>query len=173
MPTIRKHKSHNGRTLPPGTREKFLEAYEKLGTVEKACHAIGIGRRTVYEWRDRDAKFAAEMERVYQTATALLEDEAFRRAYDGWEEPVFYQGQPAGIWLDDEGKPVGNDLARATRFQQFGVRKFSDALLMFQLKMRKPEYRDSMKISNPDGSALSLIVNLSDATLAAIATGRG
>ena len=49
-----------------------------------------------------------------------LEDEAVRRAVDGVDEQVFYQGKACGV-----------------------VRKYSDTLLIFLLKGRRPErYRD-------------------------------
>jgi hypothetical protein len=52
--------------------------------------------------------------------TAALEDEAVRRAYHGVEEPVFYKGVQCG-----------------------SVTSYSDTLLMFLLKARKPAvYRD-------------------------------
>jgi hypothetical protein len=46
----------------------------------------------------------------------MLEDEAKRRAHDGIDEPVFYQGEKCGV-----------------------VRKYSDNLLIFMLKARRRE----------------------------------
>ena len=52
-------------------------------SISKACQAAGIGRRTVYEWRGDDKKFAAEWEEAVETGTDVLEDEAIKRAKDG------------------------------------------------------------------------------------------
>ncbi len=55
---------------------------------------------------------------------SALEDEARRRAYDGWLEPVFHKGVKVGT-----------------------VRKFSDTLLIVLLKAHKPEkYRENIKM---------------------------
>jgi len=54
-----------------------------------------------------------------------LEDEAVRRGHEGWGEPVFYQGQCVAT-----------------------VRKYSDTLLIFLLKGRKPQrYRERVEHS--------------------------
>ena len=67
--------------------------------------------------------FAADWERVVELATEDLEKEVRRRAYQGVEEPVFYQGEICGH-----------------------IQKYSDTLLMFAVKARKPEYRDKITI---------------------------
>src|SRR5262245_24209273 len=68
--------------LTPEVREKFLEALEASLTVTKACEALGIGRRTVYDARKNDPEFAAAWDAAYERGTAALEDEAVRRAHD-------------------------------------------------------------------------------------------
>jgi hypothetical protein len=93
------------------------------GFVGKACEAVAISRKSVYAWRETDLEFAAEWDRAVELATEDLEKEARRRAYDGVQEPVFYQGEICGH-----------------------VQKFSDTLLMFTIKARKPEYRDKIQI---------------------------
>jgi hypothetical protein len=83
-----------------------------------------------------------------------MEAEADRRAMEGTVEPVFYQGQPAGFWYDAESNVVPAGNALAVRFEQHGVRKFSDSLLMFRLKALKPEkYRERVdkQVSGPGG----------------------
>lgn len=103
---------------------KFLkELRENGGFVGKACEAVGISKPSVYAWRESDPEFAVEWDRAIDLATEDLEKEARRRAYQGVDEPVFYQGEICGH-----------------------VRKFSDTLLMFTIKARKPEYRDKLQI---------------------------
>lgn len=103
---------------------KFLkELRENGGFIGKACEAVGISKPSVYAWREDDPAFAAEWDRAIDLATEDLEREARRRALNGVEEPVFYQGEECGR-----------------------IRKYSDTLLMFTIKARKPEYRDKITI---------------------------
>lgn len=106
------------------TQRKFLKIYVNMGNILRAAEAAGIGRENHYAWlRDKGSVYAEEFERQADIAAGLLEDEAFRRAYDGNTEPVF-QG----------GEQVGN------------VTKYSDNLLMFLLKGLKP-YKYSEKVA--------------------------
>ena len=94
----------------------FLANLATTGDVSASCKASGLPRSTAYEWRDADPEFRAEWEKAQDQGTDALEDEAIRRGREGFEEPVFYQGVPVGT-----------------------VRKYSDALLTFMLKGRRPE----------------------------------
>lgn len=105
-------------------RAAFLQALCGGISVTGACEKSGLPRRTVYDWRDADEKFAAAWDEAIEAGTETMEDEARRRAQDGVDKPV-YQG----------GKRVGS------------VREFSDTLMMFLLKGRKPEkYRENVKV---------------------------
>jgi hypothetical protein len=106
-------------------REQFLaELALNEGDVSASCAATGVGRRSMYDWREDDKDFAAAWDDVVEASTEKLEREAYRRAHDGVEEPVFYQGEVCGH-----------------------IMKKSDTLLMFTLKARKPEkYRDNSKV---------------------------
>lgn len=99
------------------------ELRENGGFVGKACEAVGVSKQTVHNWRSADAEFAENWDRAVEFATEDLEKEARRRAYEGVDEPVFYQGEVCGH-----------------------IRKYSDTLLMFTIKARKPEYRDKITI---------------------------
>ena len=103
------------------------ELRENGGFVGKACEAVGVSKQGVYNWRGEDAAFAADWDRAVDLATEDLEKEVRRRAYHGVDEPVFYKGEICGQ-----------------------IRKYSDSLLMFALKARKPEYRDTIKLTIED-----------------------
>jgi len=93
--------------------------------VARACEAAGIGRTTAYEWREADEEFRRRWNKAAEIGAEALEDEAVRRAHEGWEDPVFYQGTQCAT-----------------------VRKYSDTLLIFLLKGRKPErYRERIEHS--------------------------
>ena len=97
-------------------REKFLAALATGLSVSNACSSAGLARRTAYDWRDADPDFAKAWDHAIEDGTDALEDEARRRAFEGAEEPVFYQGKQVGT-----------------------VRKYSDTLLIFLLKGRRPD----------------------------------
>lgn len=97
-------------------KERFLAILTEGGSVKLAAGKAKIGRRTAYEWREKDAAFAAAWDEAVEAGTDALEDEALRRARDGVDEPVSYQGEQCGL-----------------------VRKYSDTLLIFMLKARRPE----------------------------------
>lgn len=100
--------------------KKFLAALSRGVSVGGAAIEAGLSRSTVYEWRAADAAFAARWNAAVEAGTDALEDEARRRAFLGVETPVHYGG-----------KKIGD------------IRKYSDTLLMFLLRARRPEtYRE-------------------------------
>lgn len=102
----------------------FLAALAATCNVTKACEAAGVGRMTVYEWRQADDEFASRWEESLRIGAEALEDEAKRRAFEGVDEPVFFQG-------------VATDT----------VRKYSDTLAIFLLKGALPEkYRENSRM---------------------------
>lgn len=96
-------------------QDRFIEFLEETANVTEACRRAKISRTMAYRWR-QDPEFDARWEAAVDRGTDALEDEAVRRAHDGYEKPV-YQG----------GRQVGT------------VREYSDTLLMFMLKARRPE----------------------------------
>lgn len=110
-------------------KAKFLASLAATGNVSRSAEAAGVSRAFVYEYRVRQASFAAEWDAALDQAAPVLEEEMWRRAVEGVEEPVFGR--------------VGKD-----RDGQIGsVRKYSDALLTTLVKAAKPEkYRDRQQI---------------------------
>lgn len=122
-------------TRTPEKDFAFLVTLAETGNVTRAAAAIGCGRSTVYEWREADEDFAKQWERAMRIATLGLEDEARRRAEEGVDEPVFYQGIECGT-----------------------VRKYSDTLLIFLLKARDPKYREktAMELTGANGGPVEM-----------------
>jgi hypothetical protein len=100
----------------------FLRALlDNGGHVEQACRTAKTTRPTVGDWRDADPEFAAEWESIQEHNVELLEREADRRAFRGYET----------VTRDEKGAVVKT------------VSGYSDNLLMFRLKALRPEkYRD-------------------------------
>jgi hypothetical protein len=49
-------------------------------SITRAARLVGISRRSVYEWRDADPTFAAELEASFDEGTDALHDAALDRA---------------------------------------------------------------------------------------------
>lgn len=134
--------------LTPEKLSAFCAALAETGQVSKACAAVGISRQTAYGWREDLPDFAEAWERAAKISTSVLEDEAVRRANEGWDEPVYHQGVQCG-----------------------SVRKYSDTLLIFTLKARDPaKYRENtrMELTGADGGPVQMDDKASAARLAQI-----
>lgn len=82
----------------------------------RAAKATRRHRSTWYRWRGERPDFAAAWAAALEHGTDALEDEAVRRAVEGVIKPVFHQGKRVGT-----------------------LRVYSDSLLMFLLRARRPE----------------------------------
>lgn len=83
-------------------------------------------RSTAYEARESDEAFAAAWDDAIEAATDALELEARRRAVEGTDRPVFYQGGEVGY-----------------------VREYSDTLLIFLLKAHRPKkFRERVELEH-------------------------
>lgn len=134
--------------LTPEKLTAFCAALAETCQVSKACVAVGITRQTAYEWRREIPEFAEAWKRAVEVGTSVLEDEAIRRAQEGWDEPVFHQGAQCGT-----------------------VRKYSDTLLIFALKAHNPEkYRDNhrMELTGADGGPVVITESERAARVSAI-----
>ena len=110
-------------TLTPEKRAQFLALLAECGNVTRAADEAGLSRVYLYQMRRDDEAFAEEWETAADIGAKRLEDEARRRAVEGWQEPVWYQGDQVGT-----------------------VRKYSDTLLICLLKAHHPEkYADRQK----------------------------
>ena len=117
--------SRTART-PRRAREAFLEALRQGLSVKAACEAANMGRRTAYDLRESDLDFKAAWDAAIEEGTDLLEDEARRRAFEGIDQP-----------LVSAGKLVAT------------ARRYSDPLLVFLLKSRRPEkYRERSTVEH-------------------------
>ena len=107
-------------------RARFIAALGETGNVAEAARRVGIGRTCAYAARQADPAFADAWDAAIDDATDRLEAEARRRALDGVEEPVFYQGKPVGT-----------------------IRRYSDRLLVVLLRAYRPErYREKTEVEN-------------------------
>ena len=74
----------------------FLRGLTETGTLEGACRLADVSNSAVYKLRKRDADFAAAWDRALRVSAPALEQVAYERAVEGWEEPVFAGGKQVG-----------------------------------------------------------------------------
>ena len=110
-------------------KQVFLAELLRHGIVAWAARAASpdspLGaKKTFYDERDRDPVFADDWDEAIDFARGAVERELHRRAVEGWNEPVFYQGEQVGE-----------------------VRKYSDRLLELMARGLIPErYRENFKM---------------------------
>ena len=107
-------------------REVFINALREGYTVVGAAKLAKANRQSFYDFKNENEAFAGKWDVAYEEGTDLLEAEAHRRGVEGVSKPV-YQG----------GKLVGH------------VQEYSDTLLIFTLKARRPgKYRDNIDVKH-------------------------
>jgi hypothetical protein len=124
----------------PEKREAFLDALAGCGNVTAAAKAAKLARTALYEWRAADKRFASAWDAAQELGTDALEDEATRRAAGGTLRGIYHLGKRVGT-----------------------VREFSDTLLIFLLKARKPDRfkdRSSTELTGKDGASLVPVLNV-------------
>ncbi len=109
-----------------GTRQAaFLTSYAEHANILLSAQKAGIARQTVYAWLEHDEAFSCAFNQAKEDAKDVIRGEIYRRAIEGWDEPVWGPNALKGV-----------------------VRKYSDTLLIFHAKMLMPEYRDKSATVN-------------------------
>lgn len=103
---------------------KFIAEFEKHGNASKALKAASLARSWVYAKRREDTDFALAFDEARKCGLEVLKDEAHRRAYEGIDKPVYYQGEEVAV-----------------------LKEYSDTLLMFLIKQHDPSYREHFDVS--------------------------
>lgn len=140
----------------------FLESLRNVPIIRHACEAVGINRVTAWRAREADEEFAKAWDDAIEEGIDRAEQEAFRRAVVGFEEPVIDKGRLAyryeryvdeeggehyRILLDEHGQPV-----------PLTTRKHSDALLALYLKgRRKKVYADRTEVTGAEGGDVKVV----------------
>lgn len=134
----------------------FLKALAEVPVVQYACDAAGVQRCTAYRARQADEEFAQAWEDAMEDGVDRAEQEAFRRAVIGFEEPVIYQGALQHTILRDETGAPRMDAAGNPLAVPLTVRKHSDLLLALVLKgRRKKVYAERTELTGADGKDLN------------------
>lgn len=137
-------------------QKAFIAAYRVRGSILEAAKAAEMDRVLHYRWLHVSPHYAEKFSEAKEAVAELLEDEAIRRAYEGWDEPVKYQGE---FTYPEELDPETKEIRRVPGAPPLAIRKYSDTLLQFLLKAMKPEkYRErySAELTGKDGAPLAL-----------------
>ncbi len=104
-------------------QQRFCDALRVHANFGKAAAACGFSRTVVKNHIANNPEFAAAVEEATDDAIDLVEEQIRKRAIDGVQEPVFYQGAKCGE-----------------------VTKHSDTLLMFLAKKLSPAFREKTTV---------------------------
>ena len=99
------------------TLPALLAAIASTGNLTLSCERLNMSRLAVYAFKGENPEFAKRLNEAQQYGVDAWKDEAARRAFQGWEDPIFQQGLQVG--------------AR---------RNFSDTLALALLKSADPEH---------------------------------
>ena len=77
-------------------RRTFLRALSETGEVKAACERVGISDTSVYRLRARNRAIARDCAAALERSLPMIEQVAWERAVEGWEESVVVRGEVVG-----------------------------------------------------------------------------
>lgn len=145
-----------------GWKPIFIKALSEYPVIRHACEAAGIERSTAYRARESDEEFAAAWDEAMENAIDKAEQEAYRRAVHGWNEPVIDKGRLAYAYeriVDEDGKETYRPVLDANgQPVPLTIKKHSDGLLQFVLKgRRRNTYGDKTELTGAGGGPLAVV----------------
>jgi len=102
----------------------FFKSLTEHGIVTRAAEANGVHQRLVWRLHKENEQFRELFDEARKIGLRRCIDEAIRRGSEGWDEPVFFNGEQVGT-----------------------KRKFSDRLLEFIIRANFERYRQAMDAS--------------------------
>ena len=127
-------------------RTAVWRACATRGIVRDACNAAWIYRRTDYRWRKKEESFTDACTLAEETSADLIEGEAMRRAVDGYDKPVIYQGEITDTYTE-----------------------YSDSLMSMLLRGNKKEkYKERTEHSGAIGRPMTLDTETKEDVVASI-----
>jgi hypothetical protein len=111
----------------------LLGAIAATGNLTLSCERLNISRLSVYAFKAENKDFARRLMEAQQLGVEAWKDEAARRAFQGWERPIYQQGLQVGA-----------------------ERMFSDTLALALLKAADPEhFQDRSRMEHALGGTAS------------------
>ncbi|HKF95947.1 MAG TPA: terminase [Gammaproteobacteria bacterium] len=129
----------------------FIDALGQSANISHACRASGISRTQAYSLKEKDPAFAEEWETALDQAVDRLEQEAWRRAVEGYQETT------------ESGDRVSI------------THRYSDRMLEILLKGHRPERfveKRQIEHSGPNGGPIKTVdmSKLTDEQIMALAS---
>lgn len=152
-----------GRVPEARWKERFIRKLTETGYVSKSAEYAGVARTVVYEHREKDEVFRKAWEEAEERYVEALEAEADRRGALGMPKLKFYQGEMVKI----------RDPKNPKKWIPYVENEYSDALLMFRLKAKRPDrYRDnaSVEFSGPGKGPVQVENKLANLDFGALAS---
>ena len=81
----------------PIRQRAFLRYLSELGSVTDACKRVGLSRTSAQRLRNRSVEFAEAWDKAVAMVAPILEQAAFERGVEGWDEPIFQGGKQVGV----------------------------------------------------------------------------
>ncbi len=123
---------------PANWKDLFVSALASSGNISWSARRAKVTRQYVYQAREADLEFAAAWDDAIEQSSDAMEQAGWHRAVKGVKKTKsFYY----------EGERVGEDI----------ITEYSDTLLMFFLKARRPEqYRERIdhSLHGPGGGPI-------------------
>lgn len=120
-------------------KETILKHLAEGWSIKHACEQAGVTPPVMRQYRAADPDFDELAGEAIEMGTDSLEDTALKRAKYGVDKPQFYQGEVCGH-----------------------IREYSDTLLVFLLKARRPEkFTERLRnvLENADGTNVDFTFN--------------
>jgi len=105
----------------------FLASYRETWSITESAKRAGVTRSSHYKRLSRDPRYKDEFEDIEELIRDTIRAEIHRRALDGVDIPIFYQGNHVHT-----------------------IKKYSDTLLLALAKAHCPEFRDPIEVQRID-----------------------
>ena len=89
-----RHGRYDG--LGPVRRRAFLRALSETGEIQQACARVGTTQQTIWNLKKKSPEFAAACEAALARSLPCLEQLAWERAVEGWDEEIVHGGKVTG-----------------------------------------------------------------------------
>ncbi len=77
-------------------KRAFLRALSETGEIQQACARVSTTQQTIWALKKKSPEFAAACEKALRIALPCLEQVAWERAVEGWDEPIVHGGKVTG-----------------------------------------------------------------------------
>ena len=117
------------------TQTVLLNALRQVPNITRACTLAMISPATVCGWRRQDPAFDAAVAEALDDGVDALEAEVHRRAFEGYEKPIIFQGQITDTY-----------------------KEYSDGLAQFLLKAHRPDkYRERSEVQSTGAQTITIV----------------